>query len=199
MTTLADLVDHCAALPTRAVVGISGLAGAGKSTLTRHLLRELPTAVRLRVDDFLDPTRSHRRSQDWDGVERTRIRQEVLDPFRAGRTAIDYRPYDWGRRRLGQPRELPAGGPLLVEGIGILHPELDDAFDLTIWIEADPTAALERGMRRDTDRNSRHDELWQQVWKLNDADFVRGFAPHRRADIVIDDAELRAIAGSSPD
>lgn len=59
------------------VVGISGFGGAGKSTLARALVDALPDAVRMRGDDFLDPQRVHRRSADWDGVERARLVDEV--------------------------------------------------------------------------------------------------------------------------
>ncbi|WP_457099728.1 hypothetical protein [Microbacterium sp. P5_E9] len=63
---------------TPIVVGVSGYGGAGKSTLARGLVELVPGSVRMRGDDFLDPVRSHQRSHDWDGVERTRLVREVL-------------------------------------------------------------------------------------------------------------------------
>jgi uridine kinase len=63
------------------VIGVSGYGGSGKSTLARLLVEALPGAGRLRGDDFLDPVRSHRRSVDWDGVERKRLVSEVLAPL----------------------------------------------------------------------------------------------------------------------
>ncbi|HWH97186.1 MAG TPA: phosphoglycerate transporter, partial [Pseudolysinimonas sp.] len=64
----------------RLTVGISGYGGSGKSTLARALVDVVDDAVRVRGDDFLDPARSHRRSDDWDGVDRRRMADEVLIP-----------------------------------------------------------------------------------------------------------------------
>lgn len=60
------------------MVGISGYGGSGKSTLARRTVGDDPSMVRMRGDDFLDPSRSHRRSPDWDGVERVGLVHEVL-------------------------------------------------------------------------------------------------------------------------
>src|SRR5688572_1470 len=87
-------IEHLRGERGRIVVGISGYAGAGKSMLARQIVDEVSDAVRVRGDDFLDPARVHRRSRDWDGVERHRMRTEVLEPFRAGRP-VTVRPLDW--------------------------------------------------------------------------------------------------------
>jgi len=95
------------------VVGVSGYAGSGKSTLVRSVVDADSSMVRMRGDDFLDPSRSHRRSGDWDGVERDRLAFEVLAPFRERREGL-FRRYDWSRRTLGVPEPLPTGHVLLV-------------------------------------------------------------------------------------
>ncbi|WP_163542997.1 uridine kinase [Occultella kanbiaonis] len=178
-----SLAARIAALPGRVAIGISGYAGAGKSTLTRALVDRLPGAIRLRGDDFLDPARSHRRSPDWDGVGRDRLREEVLRRHLRGDHPIRYRPFDWSRRQLGEPVTLPAGNVLVLDAIGIFHPDLRDLFSLTIWVEAAPEDALRRGMARDRTLGRRHDRLWTEVWAPNDAEFAAGFAPADRADL----------------
>ena len=90
-----------AATPHPIVVGVVGESGAGKSTLARVLVAALPDAVRIRGDDFLDPKRSHRRSADWDGVDRERLRDTVLQPFRESRPA-EFQRFDWSRGALGE-------------------------------------------------------------------------------------------------
>lgn len=104
------------------VVGVSGFAGSGKSTLVRDIVEGDPSMVRMRGDDFLDPSRSHFRSSDWDGVDRHRLVSEVLIPFR-DKSAGVFRRYDWSRRELGQPEPVPAGDVLVVDLIGLFHPE----------------------------------------------------------------------------
>ena len=105
------------------VVGVSGYAGSGKSALVRSVVERDAAMGRMRGDDFLDPSRSHLRSDDWDGVERLRLVDEVLAPFRERRGGT-FRHYDWSRRnawgartaaarrspRCRPHRALPSGG-----------------------------------------------------------------------------------------
>ena len=169
------------AAPRPIVVGISGYGGAGKSTLARDLLASLDGAVRMRGDDFLDPVRSHRRSPDWDGVERVRLVREVLAPFREQR-ASTFRRFDWTRRSLGDPEPVPAARCLLVDCVGLFHPEALDALDLTVWCDVDLATATERGMRRDAELGRDHTSLWHDVWVPNERDFDARYSPRERAD-----------------
>ena len=121
---LAARIEDLRLTQPRTVVAISGYGGSGKSTLAKALAVIVKGGTRLRGDNFLDPVRSHRRSADWDGVERTRMRHAVLEPFRRGES-VRFRPYDWNAGGLGPLVELPATEVLVVDAIGILHPELE--------------------------------------------------------------------------
>ncbi|WP_307297437.1 uridine kinase family protein [Microbacterium natoriense] len=166
------------------VVGISGYGGAGKSTLARELLGLIPDSVRMRGDDFLDPSRSHRRSTDWDGVERSRLVREVLGPFR-DRLPSRFRRFDWSARALGEPEPIPTGEVLIVDLIGLFHPEVLGALDLTVWCDVDLATAQRRGMRRDSELGRDHSNLWNEVWVPNERDFDELFAPASLAEIRI--------------
>ncbi len=186
MSDLADIVDAVERLSDergRVVVGVSGYAGAGKSVLARRLVDTLGDAVRVRGDDFLDPPRVHRRSSDWDGVERHRMRTEVLEPFRSGRPVL-IRTLDWSTGVLGAPTPLPQASVLVVDSIGIFHPELLPWFDLTVWVDADLKIAQERGLARDRAAGHDHDALWTEVWGPNDREFEQTFSPISRATLV---------------
>ncbi|RIJ53494.1 phosphoglycerate transporter [Clavibacter lycopersici] len=169
------------------VVGVSGYGGSGKSTLARHLAASLPGSVRLRGDDFLDPSRSHRRSSHWHGVDRLRLVDEVLDPLRSGRPSA-FRRYDWGRRQLGPFEPLPATDLLVVDLIGLLHPEARPWIDLAVWCDVDLATASARGMERDARLGREHAALWRDVWIPNERDFDAGFAPRQAADVLVADA-----------
>lgn len=166
------------------VVGISGFCGAGKSVLARQLEPLLPGAVRMRGDDFLDPERSHRRSPDWDGVDRERLRDTVLHPFRSDQRGT-FRRFDWSMRALAAPEPVPEGRILLVDLIGLFHPEVLDALDLTIWCDADLETAAARGMERDRRLGRDHEWLWREVWMPNDRDFHRAYRPREAATLVV--------------
>ncbi|MBS1848184.1 MAG: hypothetical protein JST73_07885 [Actinobacteria bacterium] len=146
------------------VVGVSGYGGSGKSTLVRAIVERCPTMVRLRGDDFLDPSRSHQRSPDWDGVERERLVHDVLAPFRA-QHAGTFRRYDWSRRVLGEPEPIPEAEVLIVDLIGLFHPDALASLDLTIWVDVPLEVAQERGMSRDRASGQDHEQSWQEVWR----------------------------------
>jgi uridine kinase len=165
------------------VVGVSGYCGSGKSTLARQIVARLADAVRMRGDDFLDPTRSHKRSSNWDGVERSRLVSEVLEPVRE-RRAGTFRRYDWSRKELGAPESLPFAEILTVDLIGLFHPDALSAIDLAIWCDVDLETSAQRGMARDAKLGRDHEALWREIWVPNERDFQEQFAPRSRADIL---------------
>ena len=185
MTDLAEVVtavDRRRSSLDRVVVAVSGYAGAGKSVLARALVDALDDAVRVRGDDFLEPSLVHRRSAAWDGVDRRRLRSEVLEPFRAGRPVM-VRPLDWVTKRLGAATPLPHASVLVLDAIGIFHPDLLPWFDLTVWVDVDLEVARARGMARDRAAGLDHDDLWAQVWTANDREFEQTFFPADQADV----------------
>ncbi|ROP65762.1 hypothetical protein EDF55_0202 [Curtobacterium sp. ZW137] len=128
------------------VVGISGYCGSGKSTLARTLAAELAGAVRIRGDDFLDPVRSHRRSTDWDGVDRRRLLDSVLAPHRAAQPGVFHR-FDWTTRSLGPAEPLPSADILVVDLIGLFHPDTLPSLDVTVWCDVELDVAAQRAWR----------------------------------------------------
>ncbi|GAA1803359.1 phosphoglycerate transporter [Agromyces neolithicus] len=179
---VAVRIDRLAADNDRLIVGISGFCGAGKSTLARELATGAHR-LRVRGDDFLDPVQSHRRSADWSGVERARLNREILIPFRAGASAR-FRRYDWAAGRLGPEQLLPPARVLIVDAIGLFHPECLDLLDLTVWVDVGLEQATAQGKARDLALGRRHGKLWDEVWMPNDRDFARRYDPRAAADIL---------------
>lgn len=177
---LDDVIDLVAGRRTSAghpiVVGISGYCGSGKSTLARSVAGALPGTVRIRGDDFLDPERSHRRSIDWDGVDRARLTSSVLEPHRAGR-ASTFQRFDWSVRALGPVEPLPTTDVVIVDLIGLFHPDAMPHIDVAVWCDVDLDTAARRGMARDRRLGRDHDRLWRDVWIPNERDFEARFAP----------------------
>ncbi|KQM23416.1 MULTISPECIES: uridine kinase family protein [unclassified Frigoribacterium] len=180
-----EVVEHVALRAGSAgcpiVVGISGFCGSGKSTLAHRMVEALPGAVRMRGDDFLDPARSHLRSADWDGVDRQRLVSSVLEPFR-GEQQGEFRRYDWAVGALGAPEPVPRAEILVVDLIGLFHPEALPSLDVTVWCDVELDVAVGRGMARDRELGRRHEALWTDVWAPNDRDFAQEFLPRERAE-----------------
>ena len=163
------------------MVGISGYGGSGKSTLARQLCALVPGAVGIRGDDFLDPARSHARSSDWDGVERERMVSQVLLPIREQRPS-EFQRWDWDSGVLGGLEPLPSADVLVVDVIGLFHPEALPAIDLAVWCEVDLETATRRGMLRDEHDGHDHAALWRDVWEPNERDFDARFTPREKAE-----------------
>ncbi|QWS33944.1 uridine kinase family protein [Curtobacterium aetherium] len=180
---LEHIVERERVLERPVVVGVSGYCGSGKSTLARSLVAALPDAVRMRGDDFLDPERSHRRSSDWDGVGRERLVATVLEPFRDERTSR-FQRYDWARRALGPEEPLPQARTLVVDLIGLFHPEALPTLDVTVWCDVDLDTAARRGVARDRRLGRSHDALWHDIWLPNERDFEQRFTPRHTADLL---------------
>lgn len=162
-------------------VGVSGFGGSGKSTLARSLTSRLEGSIRMRGDDFLDPTRSHRRSSDWDGVDRLRLASDVLAPFREQKDSR-FQRFDWSARELGPLERVPTGEVMIVDLIGLFHPETTEALDLRIWCDVDLETATDRGIARDALLGRDHVALWHDVWVPNERDFMDNFSPRNTAD-----------------
>jgi len=145
--------------PRPVIVGISGFGGAGKSTLADAVARELPGCLVVAGDEFLLERPPTRRSDNWDVVDRDRLRAQVLKE-----TGVSH---------------------LVVEGLGLFVPELVGLFDLRVWLEVDLETATAQGMWRDEHvYDNPQTEFWLDVWKPNDADFFRRHRPDLAADIV---------------
>ena len=197
----AALIEHIRAersgssLPL--MVGVSGFGGSGKSTLDRVLVEAIPGAVRMRGDDFLDPVRSHERSTDWDGVERQRLVSEVLTPVRLRQPGHFHR-FDWVNGTLGEAEPLPETDVLMVDLIGLFHPEALPSIDITVWCDVDLDTAAERGIARDRQLGRDHETLWREVWTPNERDIAMRYAPRSRADVLYEEPR-ETITGRAAD
>jgi uridine kinase len=165
------------------VVGVSGYGGSGKSTLARLLAAALPGAVRLRGDDFLDPVRSHKRSVDWDGVQRKRLVSEVLAPLRSGQPGY-FRRFDWNKGELGDAESIPSTDLLVVDLVGLFHPDALQQLDIKVWCDVDLGTAAHRGIARDARLGRNHERLWREIWIPNERDFEKRFTPREHADVL---------------
>jgi uridine kinase len=166
------------------VVGISGFGGAGKSTLAERLAGELGSATIVSADDFtIDQQRQ--RCDDWSSIDRSRIAKQVLIPAR-NHEDLRYQQYDWPNSRLGPWRTVSDFSFLILEGIGIIHPDLLSLLDVTAWIDVPLDVASGRGKYRDREiYHVDHDALWDELWTPNDRDYFERFRPDQAVDFLL--------------
>ncbi|HEV7206738.1 MAG TPA: hypothetical protein VGN18_19190 [Jatrophihabitans sp.] len=191
LAELAALIRQRAPRDRPGVVAISGYGGSGKTTLADALGEMLGTSV-VGIDEFAT-AEAITRSPDWSGLDRQRLATQVLEPVRGGATGITYDSCNDWLTWCTEPVTRAVGSGLIVEGIGLLHPELLPLLDTTIWLDVDLDTATARGVARAVARGVLETELWTDVWGPNERDFARRFAPRGLADILV------TSGGTDPD
>jgi uridine kinase len=167
--TRADLLDLLAArlaavaLPHPVRVAIDGVDAAGKTTLADELARPLAergrAVIRASIDGFHRPrAERYRRGPDSaegyfeDSIDCVALREALLLPLGPG-GARQYRTriFDFRTDTLiaEPPREAPQDAILLFDGVFLLRPELDDQWDVRIFVEANFAVTLARALERD--------------------------------------------------
>jgi uridine kinase len=155
-------------------IGVDGFGAAGKSTLARAIAEALPGAVIVRTDDF--PA-----SADAGGWNQDRFVREVVEPLRAGRAAR-YGTWDLVTDTPGSVVELPAGVPVIIDGVSSTDVALPVPWDLTIWVEAPEELRWQRILARDP---AELIARWRQEWLPSERAYGQAQQPWRRVDIVV--------------
>lgn len=174
---LARLVAAARAVPaglggTRLVL-IDGPAGSGKTTLAAQLEVALPSEV-VHMDDLYE---------GWTGIDAgVRILgDEVLAPLARGETG-SYARFDWTTSRRAERHEVNGGTHLVVEGCGSASRVVDVHSPLIVWVEANDTERLSRGLARDGEAARDH---WQQ-FMVDERAHYAGNATAQRAHVHLD-------------
>lgn len=140
----------------RASIGITGAGGAGKSTLAINLMNYFgrDNSVAIDLDDYLI-SRSERGRLGLTGYQPganklSLARQQIL-ALKSG-NSIQKPIYDHATGNnieieLVEPRSL-----LIFEGITTLYPELDDLYDLSIFLNALEETQIQSRIMRDVNK-----------------------------------------------
>lgn len=179
----ANLLAEITALPKPLIIGISGVGGAGKSSVA-HALAEAVKAPVVGVDSFQKNRTAHDYAL-WNIMDYERLEQEVIKPFVEGATLLRYGHFDWATNGVALEKEVLAGDILIIEVVGLFRPELNRYFGYKIWVDCPKEEATARGKKRDREEyNNPQDESWDGVWKRNDAEYFEAFQPRAVADLI---------------
>jgi len=174
LRSLAELVRHRppAAGSTR-VVALDGRSGSGKTTLAGRLAPLLGDVPVLHLDDLYP---------GWDGLEQApvRLREWVLEPLAAGRPAR-YRRWDWAAGEYAEWHDVPAGGVLVVEGVGSGAAACAPYLTALVWLEAPRELRFARGIARDGEAYRPH---WER-WAAQEDAYLARDRPRDRADVLL--------------
>lgn len=158
-----------------AVVLIDGRSGAGKTTLAGEVAEIL--------GDHAEVVHLDEAYQGWDGLRAgvDAVVRHVLLPRRAG-AAGRVPLWDWGRNSPGGFRQLTGAPVLIIEGVGILRPDVVTIPDITVWVEAPANLRKDRALARDGDSYRPH---WNR-WAEQEEEHLAAHDPASLARIVVD-------------
>lgn len=197
--------------PGRLRVAVDGRTGAGK-TMFGHELgaairhRGRPT-LRASLDDFKHPWRHaaehgydrttgagyYRNAYDFESARELLLRPS--GPAGDGRVALCAHDPLTGRDHRRVLVFAPADSVLIVDSVFAFRPEYDEFWDYRIWLEVEPSVALERGVGRDQSREGAEEAARVHAERYGTAEeiYIAEVDPRRRADAVLDNTDLPGL------
>jgi len=85
---------------------------------------------------------------------------------------------------------LTRDGLLVVDGVFLLHPDLRDLWDLTVFLAVDRGVALERALARDESRIENARDRYATRYVPGETRYLDEVDPESLADIVVDNTDL---------
>jgi uridine kinase len=189
--SLTSLIAECrppTALPRTRIVGIDGVAGAGKGQLAAAMQSIDSSIGVIHMDDFhrgLEPVTPSPVSDEVGAqIDWRRVIEEVVTPLYHGNPGR-YRPFDWDSQSLGDEVIVPSASLVLLEGVYATRKEIAGLLDLRIWVETPLDVAIERAIARDGEASR---EWLFTHWLADQQRYLDEHRPEATADIVIDGA-----------
>jgi uridine kinase len=148
-------------------IAVDGPDAAGKTTLA-DALAPLLGAARVCADDHLRPPaeRYARGPESPEGYYRDSFDDSAL------RAAVEAAP-----------------APVVVDGVFLQRPDLDDLWDFRIWVDVSPDETLRRAAARDADRfpdvRGRYERRYLPAQRL----YLEELDPRARADVVVENED----------
>lgn len=156
------------------VIGIGGGTGAGKTTIARAIMAELPdkSAAYMQHDSYyrdrpeLSPEQRTRLNYDHPDSLDNDLLVENIDALLEGKT-VEAPIYDFvTHRRLTETTTIAPAPVVVVEGILIFaDPRLNARYDIKVYVDTPPDIRVLRRIRRDIEHRGRtFDDVRRQYY-----------------------------------
>jgi uridine kinase len=187
-------------------VGIDGISAAGKTTLADELVGPLErlgrTVIRAQIDDFHRPLAERHRlgalspeGYYLDAFDYPAIRNLLLQPLGPGGNQR-YRPAVFDQVNdapIDVPeREAPEDAILLADGVFLFRPELNDLWDVRLFVDSNVDVATRRAIERDLTwggtRASR-EEVYRRRYIPGERHYLSTIDPRRHAHLIVENTD----------
>jgi len=176
----AELLEKINAIPRKhrtLLIGIDGVGGAGKTTLSEYLKENLLNVTIVQLDDFYSPKLGR--------ADRERVLKAIFLPLEKD-SAAKYKVFDWKSNTLKDADSINPGGIVVIEGVSALHTDFVDRYDFRVWINCSPDVGFKRGIERDKIRDGvDNTDKWLNIWMPQEKEYVESQNPQQRADYVL--------------
>jgi uridine kinase len=176
----ADLLEKIKAVRRKhktLLIGVDGVGGAGKTTLSQQLKENFPETTIVQLDDFYSPKLGR--------ADRERVLEEVFLPLEKDSPA-QYKVFDWKTNTMKEADPVHPGGIVVVEGVSALHTDFSDKYGFRIWIDCPPDVGFKRGVERDKIRDGvDNTDQWLNIWMPQEKEYVESQNPRQRADYIL--------------
>ena len=162
-------------------IGIDGFGAAGKTTVAAAIAARVPGSVVVHVDDF-----GRVGVRGWD---RDLFVDQVLDPLLAGRPGR-YQTWDLVADCPLEWVEVPAGRPVVVEGVSATDERVPVPWDLTLWVATPAALRRRRILAREEPELL---ERWRDDWIPSERAYGAEQRPWVRVDAIV--ATTRSCLG----
>ena len=183
MNQPSDLLEKIKSLQGKhktLLIGIDGVGGAGKTTLSESLKENLANGSIVQLDDFYSP--------ELNRADRIRVLKQVFFPLENDADA-KFQIFDWRSNTLKDWYTIKPGGIVIIEGVSALHSDFAEKYDFRIWINCPPELGFKRGIERDKVRDGADNtDKWRNIWMPQEKEYVESQKPQLRADYIINKA-----------
>ena len=176
MVSPSEVLAEALALPPTLgdgrLICIDGLAGSGKTTLSRGLAALDPDAIVLSTDEMLE---------GWRGLPGLPSTVEaLLRPLAQGLPG-QWRRWDWYDDSWAETRTVDPAPLIVLEGVGSAAAAYSSLITLTVWVEADLEVRLARWLERDGEQMR---PFWER-WLADEEALHARERTRERADVVV--------------
>lgn len=186
-------------------VAIDGLTAAGKTGLGHELAEQISAAgrpvLRASLDDFKRPWREahlydrtsgegyYRNAFDYPAI--VSLLLQPAGPRGSGRCVLCGIDPLTQQDHSAITVQAPPDAVVVVDGVFAFRPEINEHWDLRIWLEVDPEVSLRRGIARDqamegSGAESLHRDRYVPAERL----YIAEVGPARLAEVVVDNTDF---------